>query len=331
MNSLFCFLASWIRGAAQGCSGLARRPAVGLALLFAWLLAAQADTAAPLRYKVATYNLENYLDQPKGTRRAKSEVSKGQVRRTILKLAPDILALQELGGLSAMTELQSSLERDGLAFAHRELVQGWDTNIFIGVLSRYPITARRPHTNETFVLNGRRLHVSRGFAEVDIQIRDGYQLTLITAHLKSKRNAYEIDEADWREQEAIKLREVVDRRLAENPAVNLVVLGDLNDTPDSKPIRKVIGRGKQALVDSKPAERNGDDYVEENGRYPARRVEWTHYYGKEDTYSRIDYILMSRGLAAEWVRAGTYILSIPNWGLASDHRPIIAEFEAVDR
>jgi hypothetical protein len=48
--------------------------------------------------------------------------------------------------------------------------------------------------------------------------------------------------------------------------------------------------------------------------------------GKEDSYSRLDFILLSRSLSNEWDPNGTYVLALPNWGLASDHRPIIARF-----
>ncbi len=56
-----------------------------------------------------------------------------------------------------------------------------------------------------------------------------------------------------------------------------------------------------------------------------------HSFGKADTYSRIDYILISPGMAREWISKETYILAIPNWGIRSDHRPIIATFNAVDK
>jgi endonuclease/exonuclease/phosphatase family metal-dependent hydrolase len=322
-----------------------RRPWIGRVFYYVWLISVlagvgfgtgHADTASTAlekgpRFTVGSYNLENYLDIPKGTRRVKTEASKAQVRKTLIKLNADILALQEVGSYEAFQELRQSLRREGLDYPHHEFVRGWDTNIFLGVLSRYEIVARRPHTNTSFMLNGRRLHVSRGFAEVDVRLNPSYQITLLTAHLKSRRSSYEANEADWREQEALRLREVVDTRLALNPRLNLVVVGDLNDTPDSKPIRLLVGRGKTSLVDGRPAERNGDDYQATEDRVPTRRVGWTHYYAKEDSYSRIDYILMSRGLAAEWERAGTYVLAIPNWGLASDHRPVVAEFVARER
>jgi len=48
---------------------------------------------------------------------------------------------------------------------------------------------------------------------------------------------------------------------------------------------------------------------------------------KEDTYSRIDYILLSPAMARGWVKDETYALTIPNWGIGSDHRPLVATFE----
>jgi endonuclease/exonuclease/phosphatase family metal-dependent hydrolase len=53
-----------------------------------------------------------------------------------------------------------------------------------------------------------------------------------------------------------------------------------------------------------------------------------HSLGKEDSYSRIDCILVSQGMARTWVKEGTYVLALPNWGAGSDHRPIVATLEA---
>ena len=115
------------------------------------------------------------------------------------------------------------------------------------------------------------------------------------------------------------------------PSVKLVVLGDLNDTKDSASTKVVIGRGKHGLVDTRPAERNGDNAPSLKPAWEPRNVTWTHYYGKTDSYSRIDYILISAGLAREWITNETYVLTLPNWGIGSDHRPIVATFEAQDK
>ena len=283
------------------------------------------------RFRVATYNVENYLDQAIGTRPAKSAVAKTKIREGLRALNADVVAFQEMGGTNAFLELRASLKAEGLDYPHWEHVTGWDTNIHVAVLSKFPITARRPHTNDSYLLLGRRFRVSRGFAEVDLKVNDSYSFTLMTAHLKSRRAVPEADEADMREQEGILLREHIDAFLTARPDANLVVLGDFNDVRDSKSTRAVLGRGKFALVDTRPAERNGDNQPNTNPRWDPRNITWTHHFGKEDTYSRIDYILLSPGLAREWDKDSTHILTLANWGVASDHRPIVAGFFAEDR
>jgi endonuclease/exonuclease/phosphatase family metal-dependent hydrolase len=282
-------------------------------------------------FTVATYNLENYLIQPVGDRPAKTAAARARIREAIRTMRPDILALQEIGPPAALFELQASLRAEGLEYRDAEHVIGADTNIFVAVLSRFPIVARRPHTNENFLLRGRRYQVSRGFAEVDIRVSDRYTLTLIAAHLKSRRAVGYADEAELREQEAVRLRAIVEARLKANPQANLVVLGDFNDTKDSKSIARLLGQGPSRLVDTRPAERNGDDVPPPHPSWDPRRVTWTYCYGLQDSYDRVDYILLSPGLAREWQRAASYVLAFPNWGEASDHRPVLAAFTARDR
>jgi endonuclease/exonuclease/phosphatase family metal-dependent hydrolase len=281
-------------------------------------------------FRIATYNLENYLDTSTPTRPAKANESKAKIRESILALQPDVLAVQEVGGASALIELRDSLGEAGLNFAHWQLVPAHDSDIHLALLSRFPFTASRPHTNENFLLGGRRFHVSRGFAEVDIQVNTNYSFTLVAAHLKSKRASFAGDEAQMRLEEARLLREKIDTLLAANPNINLVVLGDFNDTRDSESTRMIIGTGKLRLVDTRPAEKNGDQ-PQESRKQENRSITWTHFYAKEDTYRRIDFILLSHGMARELVADGTYVLALPDWGLGSDHRPLVAAFETRDQ
>jgi endonuclease/exonuclease/phosphatase family metal-dependent hydrolase len=280
-------------------------------------------------FRVATFNVESYLDTATQSRAVKSAESRAKVRASILTLKPDVLALQEMGSTNALLELRDSLKAEGLDFPYWEHVGGSDTNIHVAILSQFPLSARRPHTQETFLLSGRRFRVSRGFAEVDIRVNPNYSFTLIAAHLKSRRTMPQADESEMRLEEAKLLREKVDARLAANPDVNLVVLGDFNDTKDSPPVKAIVGRGKKKLVDTRPAEHNGTGTFEASQE--SRTITWTHYYEKEDTYSRIDFVLLSPGMAREWVTNETHILSFPGWGLASDHRPLLATFAAEDK
>jgi len=303
---------------------------VGIRLCSLFLLLSLPSLKAADIFRVATYNLESYLDVATETRGVKSESSKAKVRESIRSLKPDVLALQEVGSPSALSELRDSLKREGLDLPYSEFVSGHDTNIHIAVLSRFPFTGRYLYTNENFLLSGRRFHVSRGFAELDIQVNANYSFTLLTAHLKSKRAVGEADETEMRIEEAKLLREKIDFRLAARPELNLIVLGDFNDTKDAISTKTLIGRGKYKLIDTRPAERYGDGACLDNPPEESRNITWTHYFGKEDTYSRIDYILLSRGMAREWPTNETYVLRIPDWGFASDHRPLVAALIAAD-
>lgn len=290
-------------------------------------------TARAETFRVAAYNVENYLDQPTESRRnIKSDAAKAKIREVILTMKPDVIAFEEMGALSALLELRDSLKQAGLDLPYYEHITGYDTNIHVCLLSKFPIIARRPHTNENFLLNGKRFQVSRGFTEVDLKVNEHYQLTLIGAHLKSRRQIADADEAELRFEEGKRLRAIIDQRLSANPEANLVVLGDFNDNYNTKAIKEIVGTGKTKLIDTRPAEQNGDNLPNPaNPRYSPRNEAWTHYYGVEDSYSRIDYLMLSPGMAKEWVKEQTYIPVVPNWGQGSDHRPVLATFEAENK
>lgn len=308
------------------CNGRHGIPTLLLALVLGTLAVLAAE-----RFSVATYNVENYLDAPARGRVIKPEASRAKVAAMILQARPDIVALQEMGRESALLELRERLRRAGLDYPYYEHAGGWDTNIFVAVLSRFPIVARRSHTNDSYLVGGRRLHLSRAIIEVDIVVNDRYRLTLFTAHLKSRREVPYADQAAMRLEEARILREKVDALLSRQPEANVIVTGDFNDTKDSPSIRAVVGQGRWKLIDTRPAEPNGDNLPAPRPDWDPRNITWTHFYGKQDSYERIDYLLISPGLAREWVREQTFVVTAANWGLASDHRPILATFEAADR
>jgi endonuclease/exonuclease/phosphatase family metal-dependent hydrolase len=287
-----------------------------ISFCFAAAILSSLATSVAGTFRVATYNVENYLDAPTETRpHVKSPEARAKVRESIEAMKPDVIALEEMGTTNALLELRDSLKADGLDFPFWEHVSGADTNIHVAVLSRLPIVARHPHTNDEFLLDGKRFRVSRGFAEVEIQAATNFTFTLLAAHLKSRRPVPNADEKQERLEEAKALRAIVDGHFKTNLDARLIILGDFNDVKDSDSTKEIIGRGKSRLVDTRPAERTGD------------HATWTYHYGVEDTYSRVDYILLSPAMSRGWLTNETYIPTIPNWRAASDHRPIVAAFE----
>ena len=232
-----------------------RRPFAFLIFAVLCSTAFGADT-----FCVAAYNVENYLDQPTETRpHVKSPEAKAKIRESIKAINPDVIALEEMGTTNALLELRASLKANGQDFPFWEWIEGADTNIHVSVLSKFPIAGRHPHTNDAFLLDGRKFFVSRGFAEVEIQAATNFTFTLIAAHLKSRLPSPVADQAEERLGEAKVLRGIIDEHFKANPEAKLIVLGDFNDTKDSDSTKAIIGRGKFKLTDTRPAERNGDN------------------------------------------------------------------------
>src|SRR5688572_19290163 len=115
-------------------------------------LVARAET-----FRLATYNVENYLDQPTESRRnVKSDAAKAKVREIILAMKPDVIAFEEVGSINTLLDLRDSLKKAGLNLPHYEHVRGYASNIHDAVLKKLPTVARRSHTNANCLLNGKR-------------------------------------------------------------------------------------------------------------------------------------------------------------------------------
>lgn len=283
-------------------------------------------------FTVVTYNVENYFLEDFDTRKAKSEASRMKVVEFLEAIDADVIALQEMGRRAALTELRGRLKAKGLDYPHEAWVVGPDPAIHLAVLSRFPIAKNRSHKQVSYLLDRKRFQVSRGIGEVEVQVNSRYRFVLFNAHLKSKRPVGFADQAAMRLEEARALRRLVVKRLNANPDENLLVVGDLNDTPNTDPVKDLIGRRAPRLVDLRPVEHNGDQAPHPtNQSYGPRRVAWTHFYWAKDEYSRLDYQLASKGMARELDRSGTRVQAMADWGTASDHRPVVARFFANDR
>jgi endonuclease/exonuclease/phosphatase family metal-dependent hydrolase len=93
-----------------------------------------------------------------------------------------------------------------------------------------------------------------------------------------------------------------------------VILGDCNDGKSSKALERLRTRGKTVVAELLPAA-------------DSRGESWTHAFRKDDTYTRVDHILVSPGLSAA-VRGGTArIVDAEGVRAASDHRPVVATLE----
>lgn len=266
---------------------------------------------------VATYNLANYnltdrqIEGAFLTQYPKPEREKTALRRVIRRLGADVLALQEVGGEPFLRELQRDLRSDGVDYPFSHVLTGADDSRRLAVLSRVPFAAVIEHTDLEFAYFEGRERVKRGLLEVHFATAGG-ECALFMVHLKSRLTERRDDpgSAIRRGKEATAVRDRVLERYPDPDRAAFLILGDFNDGPEERPVRAFSRRGDLLISEMVPAA-------------DSRGETWTHFYRRADEYSRVDFVMVSPGLAAAVQDGGGVVWDGADTMTASDHRPVM--------
>jgi endonuclease/exonuclease/phosphatase family metal-dependent hydrolase len=284
-----------------------------------FLLAVTVASAATLR--IGTYNVENYGPANRltdaGYRKdyPKPEEAKRALREVIRAMDADLLFLQEMGGPAYLEELRRDLAEEGVHYAHATVLEAADDDRHIALLAKQPPLAVVPHRQIQFNYFGKITEVKRGLLEVRLATASG-EITVWALHLKSRYTHRPDDplSAKRRAGEATAIRNLILTRFPEPSSAKFLVLGDFNDAKNSAPVRYLLKRGETVISHLLPAT-------------DSRGETWTYFYGKEDTYQRVDHILVSPGLRTLVQGGQGMIQDGPETRKASDHRPLCVTLE----
>ncbi len=273
--------------------------------------------SAPAEIRVMSYNVFNFmaLKQPQ----IKSLESRQTVINIIDSVNPDIMLLVEIGDEAAVEEIRQALAQKGKTYPFASTVNGYDHERHLAVLAKIKPVSVNHDVTSAYNLKGRRIRVRRGFAHCTFEWRNGYRLHLLGAHLKSKC-FHALGQTDMRRYEARQLRYLFNDLLKQEPEANILVMGDMNDTPDASPISELCGRRYKTtrqLYDLRPVDKH--------------TMSWTHLWDVADSYTRIDYAMASYFLLPEIDFKKNTIPLFPEWNLASDHRPIVVTLRPDNR
>jgi endonuclease/exonuclease/phosphatase family metal-dependent hydrolase len=145
---------------------------------------------------------------------------------------------------------------------------------------------------------------------------NGVKWSLFNLHLKSKWTERPDDpEASIRrEREARVIRDYIRAKYPAYNDPNYLVVGDFNDHKNSAPLRRFLQVNNSTLTNMIPCQ-------DKQGHF------WTHYWDKQDSYSRFDYLLASpamfKRLVPDSSRIGDFHLCLH----ASDHRMVFTDLE----
>ncbi|HVS53840.1 MAG TPA: endonuclease/exonuclease/phosphatase family protein [Opitutaceae bacterium] len=265
---------------------------------------------------IATYNIENYGPADRVTEAGfradypKPEAEKAALRRVIRGLNADVLVLQEMGDQPYLDELRHDLKAEGLDYLHSAVASAADADRHLAVLSKRPLKGVTTHTDLTFAYFGAKEDVKRGLLEATIATSGG-DVTLFVVHLKSRFTDRPDDPSSEirRAGEATAIRDAVLKRFPDPSAARFVILGDCNDTKTSRALAHLQTRGKtQVAILLGGTDSHGEV--------------WSHFYRREDTYSRVDHILVSPALLPAVAGNIAHIYDGDGVRDASDHRPL---------
>ncbi|MGH8020891.1 MAG: endonuclease/exonuclease/phosphatase family protein [Opitutaceae bacterium] len=277
---------------------------------------------APESVRVATFNIYNYLSMDRrveGRYRPdypKPEAEKAGVRAVIHAVAPDVLALQELGPAPYLEELRQDLAQEGLVYTHSYLLEAADPARHVAVLSRIPFREVTGHPEVEFNYFQEKELVKRGLLEVSFGEGES-AWTLFIVHLKSRFTDRPDDPMSEtrRTLEARAVRNLILDRHPDPRSARFLVAGDFNDTTKSRTIAAFLHRGERVIAELLPTA-------------DSRGETWTHRYQPEDSYSRVDYVLASPGMRSSVIDESARIFDGANALAGTDHRMVYLDLAA---
>ena len=271
--------------------------------------------------RIATYNLKNYLvmdrlvDGQWVMNYPKPEAEKSIIQKNILKVRPDILVIQEIGGKDFLNELKNDLYDLGLDYGYSFLMEGSDPVRRTAILSHLKPHYVKEHQDLTYRYFDRSHTVKRGMLELGF-IHE-IPFTLFSVHLKSRYTSDKRDplSAKWRLLEAESCRNRIIQSLDQADIEHYIIAGDFNDNPNTSPMRRFYKKGKRII---------GEHLIGKDSRGES----WTHFYNKEKVYSTVDGFVISPNLMSS-VRGGfASIVDGTDFYQGSDHR--LVYFDLID-
>lgn len=219
------------------------------------------------------------------------EVATQNIARVIAAVDADVVGVVEAEDRTTLKLFNKNILTaiGAQSYKHVMLIDGNDERgIDVGIFTKsaYPIVSIRSHVDAA---DASGTVFSRDCAEYQIKLPNGSVMWVLVNHFKSKGYGSQVDNDAKRKRQSAYVRALYDAHIADGDDL-IVVMGDLNDTPDRDPMSPLL-RGGSTLKDVS-AHAEFDD-----GGRPG-----TH--GNCTASSKIDYILLSPKLFSKVSAAG---------------------------
>ncbi len=263
--------------------------------------------------------------------KAKDVAGTQAIAERILRIDVDVLAVQEVEHVGILK--QFNRDHLGGLYNHIALIEGNDSRLIdVGIMSKYPLGAVTTHQSARHPDDPGRRVFGRDLVQAEITDETGKRLlTVYNNHLKSHFVPFNQDPVAGalaanarRRRQAETVRRIVSAQ--ERKGAKFVILGDMNDPPDSSDIEPMLTIDGQAMI-------NGLDHATETrpakaetaGQGPGpQTTNWTHRFNPSGPefprYEQFDQIWLSAGLSGA-LQSAHIDRRTKHGGDGSDHDP----------
>ena len=261
------------------------------------------------------------------------ELAMTHTARVITDVDADIQAVVEAEGRTALKRFADAgvLDAGKPAYPHVMVIDGNDSRgIDVGLMTKEPYAIVDVVSHIDDADSAGRLVFSRDCPQYTVALASGRQMVLLVNHLKSKGYGTQAANDALRRRQATRVAAIYQQLRAAGQD-DVVVLGDLNDTPDSTPLHPLLAGTDLQDVTTHPA-------FTSDGR-PGT-------YANGAKSQKIDYLLLSPHLFGQVVGGAIFRKGV--WGgvngtlfphydtmtspvhAASDHAAVYADLELAD-
>jgi endonuclease/exonuclease/phosphatase family metal-dependent hydrolase len=175
-------------------------------------------------------------------REAVNELAMRNTARVIIDVEPDILGVIEAESRPALKSFVDDVVGaiGENPFRHVMLIDGNDNRgIDVGLIARagFPIGPVRSHVDDPLPDGG--TVFSRDCPEFSVSTPSGKEIIVMVNHFKSKGHGSHKSNNKRRKAQAKRVQEIYKERIAQGHDL-IAVVGDLNDTPTSNPLKPLI-------------------------------------------------------------------------------------------
>jgi len=223
----------------------------------------------------------------------------------------DFFAVSEIENVGILTRFRDwNFAGEGYDYIWTNYMQG-QRGINVGFLSRVPVGSITLHKFDVLTLpdQRKRWFFARDLVRVELNPAEDVSVFVYPVHFKSKRDSENDPNSNkWRLAEATAVAKQIRKQLEVDPGAYIAVAGDFNDTPGSPPLQVLHDAG---LVDP------------HKGLPEEQRIT----YLKKPYRSTVDYILVSKALAAHRVEGSAKVYGTDAKEAGTDHAGLTVRFK----